>query len=37
VDGRSRVREIYNLNFLKPAWVAEDVELLIKEDGQARR
>jgi protein SCO1/2 len=37
VDDRSRIREIYNLNFLKPAWVAEDVELLIKEDGQARR
>jgi protein SCO1/2 len=37
VDGRNRIREIYNLNFLKPAWVAEDVELLIKEEGQARR
>src|SRR5205807_7320967 len=37
VDGRSRIREIYNLNFLKPTWVAEDVELLVKENRQARR
>jgi protein SCO1/2 len=31
VDSRGRVREIYNLNFLKPAWVVEDVELLLSE------
>ena len=31
VDDRQRVREIYNLSFLRPAWVAEDVELLLKE------
>ncbi len=31
VDPRGRVREIYNLNFLKTAWVAEDVELLLQE------
>ena len=37
VDGRGRIREIYNLSFLKPAWIAEDVELLIKEDAQAKR
>jgi protein SCO1/2 len=32
VDGAGRIREIYNLSFLKPAWVAEDVALLLKED-----
>jgi protein SCO1/2 len=37
VDGQGRVREIYNLNFLKPAWVAEDVELLLKEGAGAKR
>ena len=31
VDGRGRVREIYNLDFLKPAWVLEDVQSLLKE------
>jgi protein SCO1 len=31
VDGRGRVREIYNLDFFKPAWVLEDVESLLKE------
>jgi protein SCO1/2 len=31
VDGRGNIREIYNLNFLKTDWVAEDVELLLKE------
>jgi protein SCO1/2 len=34
IDGQGRVREIYNLTFLRPAWVAEDVELLL---GEARR
>jgi protein SCO1/2 len=33
VDGRGRVREIYNLDFLKPAWVVEDVEQLLAEGG----
>src|SRR6266851_5947775 len=28
VDRKGQVREIYNLNFLKAGWVAEDVELL---------
>jgi len=37
VDSWGRIREIYNLSFLKPAWVAEDVELLLKEDEQAKR
>jgi protein SCO1/2 len=27
VDQAGRIREIYNLNFFKPSWVAEDVEL----------
>jgi protein SCO1 len=31
VDPLGRVREIYNLSYLKPAWVAEDIELLLKE------
>jgi protein SCO1/2 len=31
VDREARMREIYNLNFLKPAWVAEDVDLLLHE------
>ena len=31
VDGKGRVREIYNLGFLKPSWVAEDVQLLADE------
>ncbi len=31
VDPQARVREIYNLSFLKPDWVAEDVKLLLDE------
>jgi protein SCO1/2 len=31
VDQAGRVREIYNLNFLKPAWVLADTELLLAE------
>src|SRR4051794_26642315 len=31
VDRRGRVREIYNLDFLKVPWVVEDIELLLKE------
>jgi protein SCO1/2 len=31
VDPKGRVREIYHLGFLKPKWVLEDVELLLKE------
>ena len=30
VDTQGRIREIYNLNFLKAAWVAEDIALLLK-------
>lgn len=31
VDRQGRVREIYNLAFLKPAWATDDIELLLKE------
>lgn len=31
VDRRGNVREIYNLDFLRPAWVVEDIRLLLKE------
>jgi protein SCO1/2 len=31
VDTRQRIREIYNLAFLKTPWVADDVELLLHE------
>jgi protein SCO1/2 len=31
VDRKGQVREIYHLGFLKPAWVVEDVELLLNE------
>ena len=31
VDGRGPIREIYNLSFLKPAWVVDDVALLLGE------
>jgi protein SCO1/2 len=33
VDKAGRVREIYSLDFLKPAWVAEDVAELLGEVG----
>ena len=31
VDTQGRIREIYNLAFLKPAWVVEDIQLLLNE------
>jgi cytochrome oxidase Cu insertion factor (SCO1/SenC/PrrC family) len=31
VDRRGRVREIYNVGLLRPAWVADDIELLLRE------
>jgi protein SCO1 len=34
VDTRGRVREISNLDFLKPAWVVEDAALLLGEAGE---
>ena len=32
VDGRGHIREIYNLAFMKTAWVVEDIEMLLKEE-----
>jgi protein SCO1 len=37
VDTQGRIREIYNLAFLKPKWVAQDVELLLHEAPNAKR
>src|SRR5438270_371627 len=38
VDDRGRVREVYNLDFFKPAWVLEDVQLLLEEaDGGSEK
>jgi protein SCO1/2 len=31
LDPRQRIREIYNLDYLRVAWVIEDVELLLRE------
>jgi protein SCO1/2 len=31
VDAQGRIREIYNLAFLKPAWVVDDIALLLTE------
>jgi protein SCO1/2 len=31
VDRAGRIREIYNLSFLKATWVADDIELLLQE------
>jgi protein SCO1/2 len=31
VDKEGRIREIYNLTFMKTAWVLDDIELLLKE------
>jgi cytochrome oxidase Cu insertion factor (SCO1/SenC/PrrC family) len=31
LDRKGRIREIYSLEFLRPAWVREDVQLLLKE------
>ncbi len=31
VDPQGRVREVYNLDFLRTAWAVEDVRLLLKE------
>jgi protein SCO1/2 len=36
VDPKGRIREIYNLSFMKPQWVAEDIDLLLKEAGARR-
>jgi protein SCO1/2 len=31
VDAHGQIREIYNLTFMRPQWVAEDIELLLRE------
>jgi protein SCO1/2 len=31
VDGHGKIREIYDLSFLKAPWVVEDIETLLKE------
>jgi protein SCO1/2 len=36
VDTQGRIREIYNLSFMKPEWVADDVQYLLDEP-QVRR
>jgi protein SCO1/2 len=35
LDRRGRVREIYNLEFFRPAWVREDVKLLLEDGSDA--
>lgn len=35
VDSAGRVREIYNLDFLRPAWAADDIALLLQEAAPA--
>jgi len=37
VDTRGRVREIYNLDFLRVPWVVEDVRLLLEEAAPRQR
>lgn len=37
LDGRGRLREIYDLQFFRPRWVREDVQLLLKADASAKR
>jgi protein SCO1/2 len=31
VDGQRRIREVYNLNYMKPEWVTDDIKLLLNE------
>jgi protein SCO1/2 len=37
LDPRGRVREIYNLDYLKPDWVLEDIQLLLNEDAVGKK
>lgn len=37
LDGRGRLREVYDLQFFRPRWVREDVQLLLKADASAKR
>jgi protein SCO1/2 len=34
LDSRGRLREIYDLQFFRPRWVRDDVQLLLKEAGR---
>ena len=34
VDQLGKIREIYNLSFLKPVWVVEDIDLLLNESAK---
>jgi hypothetical protein len=34
LDTQGRLREIYDLQFFRPRWVCEDVQLLLKEAGK---
>jgi protein SCO1/2 len=36
VDRQGRIREIYNLSFLKQKWVAEDAELLLRDNASSQ-
>jgi protein SCO1/2 len=36
VDRQGRIREIYNLSFLRPTWVAEDIALLLREGAEKK-
>ncbi|HEY7328545.1 MAG TPA: SCO family protein [Gemmataceae bacterium] len=36
LDGRGRLREIYDLQFFRPRWVCEDVQMLLKEEPAAK-
>jgi protein SCO1/2 len=37
LDSRGRIREIYNLDYLKPDWVLADVQLLLQEDASGAK
>jgi protein SCO1/2 len=37
LDGRGRLREIYDLQFFRPRWVREDVQLLLNEGSDASK
>ena len=36
VDTHGRIREIYNLDYLKAPWVCDDIQLLLNEAEQAK-
>src|SRR5262249_51855469 len=37
VDGRGRIREIYNLDYFKASWVCDDLRLLLEEEFNSSR